>query len=64
MSIFKESQDRFNHIEGNLFGGCFREITDGNTQLQFRIRKEDNMPCWIQFWENGKGYQIYEAQSC
>ena len=59
---WKESQDRFNKIDGDNFGACLSETQTMTKYLEWRIRKSDNKMCIIQYYENGKGYQIYAAE--
>ena len=61
---YYDSQDRFNSIDGNNFGGCLKQVFDlkNDTVLEWRIRKKDNTMCIIDYFEKGKGYNIYESE--
>lgn len=60
---FRESFQRFQNIDGNKFGACLREVKDENILLQFRIKLDGTGGCWIQFWSNGLGYNIFEPEN-
>lgn len=62
MKTYHESQDRFNRIDGDNFGACMSTMQTATRCLEWRIRKADNRLCIIQYYENGKGYQIYVSE--
>lgn len=62
MKKFFESQKRFNTIDGDNFGMCYDEIQQRDKLVEWRIRKSDNKMCIIQYYEDGKGYAIYEPE--
>lgn len=59
---FDRSIERFNKIDGDKFQSPLREELTPNLCLQWRIRKSDHSLCLIQFYDQGKGYQIYEPE--
>lgn len=62
MKKFFESQYRFSRIDGDNFGGCMQQLSNGSLLIEWRIRKKDNKVCLIQYYPNGEGYQIYEPE--
>lgn len=62
MKKFFSSQERFNTIDGANFGLCLDQIQQGNKLIEWRIRLLDGKPCIIQYYEDGRGYAIYEPE--
>lgn len=62
MKKWSKSRDRFNKIDGDNFGACMSTMQTTTKYLEWRIRKSDNKMSIIQYYEDGKGYQIYTAE--
>lgn len=62
---YYDSTSRFTNIDGDKFGACMKQIFDitNDAVIEWRIRKQDNQLCLIQFYEKGNGYQIYEQET-
>lgn len=61
---YYESQNRFDRIDGDNFGGCLKQvfnIKDGIV-LEWRIKKENKKMCIIEFYKEGRGYSIYQIE--
>ena len=61
---FRASKQRFIDIDGDNFGACMKEVfnpKEGNA-VEWRIRKSDDAVCVIQYYEGGKGYNIYVSE--
>lgn len=56
-----DSQNKFNRIDGEKFGGCLKQVFNlsAGIVLDWRIRKSDSKLCIIEYYEQGRGYSIY-----
>lgn len=62
MEKFKQSFDWFDKGDAQNFDEPIRQEYIGNDGfLEWRLRIKDNILCIIQYYADGKGYQIYQA---
>lgn len=63
---FSKSIERFARIDRNNFHfpTADAELSVGRGRLlEYRVRIEDDKPCIIEFYPDGKGYAIYVQES-
>lgn len=62
---YYDSMNRFTNIDGEKFGACMKQVFDlkHDVCIEWRIRKADTTLCIIQYYEQGRGYTIFEQEN-
>lgn len=62
---YYDSMNRFTNISGEKFGACMKQVFNlkDDVCIEWRIRKADKALCIIQYYEQGRGYTIFEQEN-
>jgi hypothetical protein len=58
-TTFAKSIERFTNKDLDNFGACMAQTEVAGRYIEYRVRKEDNRLCIIEFYRNAGGYSIF-----